>query len=241
MRYFGGKVRIAKQISDYLNQYVTQYTQYAEPFCGSCNVATKINIASKHLNDKNKYVIAMFKALQTGWLPPDFVSEEDYQFVKNNIDLDMALTGFIGHGCSFAGKFFGGYAHDNCERNYALEGKNSLFKKMPLLKTAVFTNRDFQDLNYNNFLIYADPPYKNTTPYNKKVTGIFPYDDFLIWVKKQSRCNLIFISEYKHNVPEDATIVLEIPSKTDIRGSANKQISTTEVLWTYNRKELLKV
>ncbi len=103
---------------------------------------------------------------------------------------------------------------------------------------ANFICQDFLELNFKNSLIYCDPPYKNTSPYNKKMVGEFPYDKFIEWVKKHSLNNIVLVSEYKYNVPEDAYIVLEIPSRTDIRGKDGKQIPTVEVLYTYN-KELL--
>ena len=37
---------------------------------------------------------------------------------------------FVGFGCSFAGKWFGGYARSNDKRNYAKMAKNSLNKKI---------------------------------------------------------------------------------------------------------------
>ena len=64
------------------------------------------------------------------------------------------------------------------------------------------------------------------------------FPSFLKWVKKQSKTNIVLVSEYKHNVPEDAKILLEINSKKDIRDKNGNQLRTTEVLWTYNTEEL---
>jgi len=182
----------------------------------------------------------MFKELQKGWTPPTIVSEEDYANTKKNQDKEPHVAGFIGFACSFAGKYWGGYARDSKggggNGNYALRGHNSILKKMEGLKDAQFTCRDFKDLDYENCLIYCDPPYKGTTPYYKKILGEFPYDDFIEWVKSQSKKNTVLISEYKHNVPEDAYILLEIPSKTSIRDKSGNVINTVEVLYTYNKE-----
>ena len=215
------------------------HTHYVEPFCGSVNVASKINIKNKILNDKNPYLIAMFKKLQEGWIPPTIVTEEDYANVKKNQDEEPHVAGFVGFACSFAGKYWGGYARDSKgggEGNYALRGHNSILKKMEGLQNAQFTCEDFKDLDYENCLIYCDPPYKGTTPYYKKILGEFPYDDFIEWVKSQSKKNTVLVSEYKHNVPEDAYILLEIPSKTSIRDKSGNVIDTVEVLYTYNKE-----
>jgi len=107
---------------------------------------------------------------------------------------------------------------------------------MKTLMKAEFTCKDFTDLNYENCIIYCDPPYKGTTPYYKKILGEFPYDKFLDWIHKQSKNNLILVSEYKHNVPEDATIVLEIPSRTSIRDKSGNVIETVEVLYTLSKQ-----
>jgi len=233
MRYFGGKQRISKQISELINK-INTYDKYVEPFCGSCNVASKIKIENKILNDKNKYLIEMFNALKCGWIPPDVVSEDDYKFTKENQDIIPCIAGFIGHACSNSGKYWGGYARDSTTRNYAENGKNSILKKMETLMDANFISRDFSSLDFKDCLIYCDPPYKETTPYNKNVVGTFQYDEFIEWVRKQSLNNLVLVSEYKHNTPDGAKIVLEIESKTDMRDKNGNRIPTIEVLWTFN-------
>jgi DNA adenine methylase len=179
----------------------------------------------------------MFNALKNDWLPPKNVSEEEYQLARKNQDKEPHIAGFIGFACSFAGKFWGGYARDSKgggTGNYALRGHNSILKKMETLKDAEFTCEDFTNLKYNNCMIYCDPPYKNTTPYYKKILGEFPYDKFLEWVKNQSKNNIVLVSEYKHNVPNSAYILLEIPSKTSIRDKDGNVIETVEVLYTLN-------
>lgn len=241
MQYFGGKQKISKHIAKVINSLNMSGFSYSEPFCGSCNVASKVNIKNKILNDKNPYLIAMFQALQDGWKPPIHVSEEEYIYIKNNQDESPPLSGFVGFACSFAGKYFGGYARDyRCENNgdFALRGYNNIMKKMETLKDSTFSCSDFRDLSYDNSIVYCDPPYKNTTPYCKNILGEFPYDDFLNWVVKQSKNNIVLVSEYKHNVPDGADIILEIPSKTGIRDKDNNSIRTIEVVYTYNKKEI---
>ena len=232
MRYFGGKQRISREVSSVLSSYNMEY--YAEPFCGSCNVASNVAIENKILNDKHVYLIEMFKALQNGWTPPETISEAQYKYIRNNLDEDKALSGFVGFGCSFAGKWFGGYARDTTTRNYTKNAQNSILKKMKTLQSAKFISKDFSELNFINTLVYCDPPYKNTTPYNKKLLGEFDYTGFIDWAKEQSKENIVIISEYKRNVPNEATIILEMRSKADIRDKEGKIIPTTEVLFTFN-------
>lgn len=237
MRYFGGKAKLASQISEYINNLGKDLniTQYAESFCGALNIASKVNIKNKILNDKNPYLIAMFKALQEGWIPPEIVTEEDYYLAKKNQDVEPHIAGFVGFACSFAAKFWGGYARDKLGiRNFASEGKIGILKKMKTLQDATFTCKDFLELDFENSIIYCDPPYKNTTPYYTQILGKFPYEEYLKWIKIQSKKNIVIASEYKHNVPDDSIILMEIPSKTDIRDKNGKAIETTEVIFTYN-------
>ena len=261
MQYFGGKQRISKPVSNYINQLLEDscviwaerqklkktlapssthththtHTHYAEPFCGACNIAVNVECEDKQLNDKHKYLIAMFQKLQKGWLPPKEVSEEYYYVAKKNQDNAPWLAGFVGFACSFAGKWWGGYARDNNGGNYALRGYNSILKKMQKLQNATFTCKDFTELEYEDTLIYCDPPYRNTTQYCKSILGSFDYDLFLNWARVQNNKegNLVLISEYKHNLPDDGKIVLEIPSRTSIRDKEGNVIETTEILFTF--------
>jgi hypothetical protein len=36
------------------------------------------------LNDKQEYLIELYKALQNGWTPPESLSEEQYRYVKEH-------------------------------------------------------------------------------------------------------------------------------------------------------------
>lgn len=241
MMYFGGKQRIAKQLASIINRIAicNNISTYVEPFCGACNIAERVNISKKILNDKHPYLIAMFKALQNGWIPPDDVSEELYTFVKNNKDIEPHLSGFVGFGCCFYSKFFRGYARGTYSngkpRNYAFIAKQSLIKSMPLLMDAIFTCNDFIDLTFDNCLIYCDSPYKNTTPYSVSLLGKFPYDKYLDWCRMHSKNNIVLISEYKKNVPDDGIILIEINSSTCVRNKKNKHINTIEALYTFNQ------
>ena len=129
--YLGGKSRLSKDISNVLNSNLKEEQTFVDLFCGSCNVIEKIKGNRIRIaNDKHKYLIEMWKAIQNGWIPPNDISEEEYKYIRENKNENMALTSFVGFGCSFAGKWFGGYARSNDKRNYAKMAKNSLNKKI---------------------------------------------------------------------------------------------------------------
>ena len=45
--------------------------------------------------DGNKALIAMYQALQDGWIPPDFVSEDEYNQVKLDCDKNSPMLAFV--------------------------------------------------------------------------------------------------------------------------------------------------
>ena len=235
MRYFGGKQRISKQLSQYLNSQLKDSQPFVDLFCGSCNIISKIDTDRLRIaNDKHKYLISMWKALQDGWQMPDNISEEEYKYIKDHKDENPALTGFVGFGLSYSGKWFGGYCRGGKDRNYCLNAKNSNNK---ILKN--ITDVKFYNLNYDEVpipdgaLVYCDIPYKNTTSYCKSEVGEFNHEEFYDWVRRNSDKYDIYVSEYKQNIPDDFTIVWEQNSKKDIRNKNNVREETVEVLIKY--------
>ena len=128
MQYFGGKQRISKPLSDFLNSQLKNNQTFVDLFCGSCNIVSKINDKRLRIaNDKHKYLIAMWKALQNGWNMPDSISEDEYKYIREHKDEDMALTGFVGFGLSYSGKWFGGYCRDKTNAEFTKRCGKSLY------------------------------------------------------------------------------------------------------------------
>lgn len=240
MHYFGGKFRISKPLSEFLNSQLTDDQIFVDLFCGSLNVATNIESDNLILNDRHYYLIQMWKRALEGWIPPTSVSEEEYQEIKKNPqDYDPALVGFVGFACSFSGKWWGGYCRDNTGRNYAKNGSNSILKKIGKLKdkNIQLFNKNYSEVNIpENSIVYSDIPYKNSTQYSKKEVGSFCHDSFYNWVRKAVRipkCK-IYISEYRNNVPDDFRVVWSHKSKKDIRNKNGIQEATNEVVIEYS-------
>lgn len=231
MQYFGGKAKVAKYIVPYLESVRKNDQPFLEPFVGGANIISKMS-GERYAYDFNEYLIEMYKSVQRGYELPDELSEERYRHVKDNKDEDKALTGFVGFGCSFAGKWFGGYARDKRKiRDYAYTAKKGLLKKVSTMNEVVFEYKDYKDIKPKNMLIYCDPPYKNTTcPYG---VPKFDTDEFWNVMRKWSLENDVYISEY--NAPEDFKCVLEIPTRTDIRDKNNNLSKRVEKLFIYNK------
>lgn len=238
MQYFGGKQRISKQLSSFLNNKLEKDQPFVDLFCGGCSIISKIDgDRVKIANDKHKYLISMWKELQKGWIPPDNLSKDEYIYIKENKDEQPFLTGFTGFGCSFAGKWFGGYAYNSEKRNYCLMSKNSCINKMNTLKNVIFLNLDYSEVNipYGS-MIYCDIPYQGTTQYCKNEVGIFNHEEFYQWVRENSNKYDIYISGYKNNIPIDFEIVWEIENRKAIRNAKNESIKTVEVLIKYKKQ-----
>lgn len=199
MQYMGGKSRISKQIAEVLNSAINKDTPFVSLFCGSCAIESKVQADVKILNDKHPYLIAMWQALQNGWTPPDVVTKEKYYRVKANMDENPALTGFVGFGCSFGGKWWGGYA--KCKRgdDYCGQAKRGLLKDFMGVQSATFTCLDYKDVEVpDGAVVYCDPPYVNTTGYT---VGQFDTNEFWDYMRQLSkRCN-VYISE--ESAPDD--------------------------------------
>lgn len=180
----------------------------------------------RYASDAHEDLILLLKAVQNGEELPDYITEEQYNQEKAS-KIPSALRAFIGFGCSFSGKFFGGYARDNTGRNYAKNCKNSLLKKKPFLQDVVFEFKDYRSWDVENFLIYCDPPYQGFTEYSIK----FDHDIFWETMRAWSQKNTVVISEY--SAPPDFKCVLEIPTKTDMHCASGQRI---EKLFTFSGK-----
>ena len=180
MQYMGGKSRIARQIAEFINEIPRRKVQNCQApgpdnhdYGGGGLTALLASFAKvqgfsrKILNDRHKYLIAMLQGVQNGYNLPESITPEEYRYIRDHKDEDPALAGFVGFGCSFGGKWFGGYARNASGTNYALQSKRSLLKDMATLQDAHFVCEDYRRVCIPpGAVIYADPPYNNTTGYS---------------------------------------------------------------------------
>lgn len=215
MRYFGGKSRIGREIADHINRVPSLHT-YWEPFCGGCSVIEHVRAPERVASDLHESLILLWKALQEGWEPPDTVTEEQYDYAK--LMETSALKAFIGFGCSNSGKWFGGYARENTARNFAMNAKRSLARKLKSLGDVEFYRDSYNEVGFpEGWVIYCDPPYGNTTGFS---TGKFDHEKFWDWARKASENNVVLVSEYE--APEDFAVVWEKEVKTDMNKADGK-------------------
>lgn len=234
MHYFGGKAKIAKELSQYINSILKPGQTFVDLFCGSCNVVSKIDSNRIRIaNDIHYELIEMWKAIQSNQDLPSIITEEQYKDIRYN-DHPAWLKGFVGFGCSYSGKWWGGFARSNPKnRNYCLNAKNSTLRKVSGIKDVEFHNKQYYDVNIpEGSLVYCDIPYKNTTKYS---TGHFDHDKFYTWAKENSHKYTILVSEYEDNIQDGWDVIWKMDSKQDIHSKIGKK-HTVEILVKLNEK-----
>ena len=235
MRYVGGKYKISKPISETILSYRENENTFVSLFCGSCAVETKIGKTKIFdniiLNDIHPYLIAMYKEYIQGRKFPEQVSKEEYTYVREHKDEDPALTGFVGFGCSFGGKWFGGYGRNvKTKRNLASEAIHSLDRDIGNLLNAKFYCEDYKNIVIpNNSIVYCDPPYVGTTGYRS--VEKFNTNEFWDYIRQISKNNKVFVSE--QTAPDDFVPVWEKEIKRHIDVNIYKRFKVTEKLYIY--------
>lgn len=230
MRYQGGKSKTAKQIAVEIASRRGGRNTLVSLFCGACSVEAKLAKYFEKVicNDNHKYLIALLKGVQSGYELPDYISEEQYQYTRNHMDEDPVLTGFVGFGSSFGGKFFGGYGRSK-NRSHANESKRALLRDNERLKNAIFTCYDYRNVELPyGCVIYADPPYDGTTQYNNET---FNTRAFWLYARETSKNHLMFISE--QHAPDDFVSIWSHCITRTLDANKDNQFTATEHLYIH--------
>lgn len=222
MRYMGGKARIAPKIVAYLESIRKPGQAYLEPFVGAANVISKMS-GKRYGSDSHEDLILLLIAVRDGTIElPEVVSEELYKSLRHAEP--SALRGFVGFGCSFGGKWFGGYARSKKEPNFAATSKRSIENKP--LKGIKFSLGDYRTLRPAGMLIYCEPPYAGTTSFKGQQ---FDSGEFWENARKWSRTNTVIVSEYA--APSGLECVAEFPTYSTMTQAATEGDRRTEKLF----------
>jgi len=201
MKYMGSKARHSKELLPIILADRKPGQCYVEPFVGGANIIDKVD-GWRIANDYNPYLMAMWRAISEGWLPPRLVTEDMYK----DLQISRPITpecGYIGFALSFGGKFFGGYRRDvagtkGCLENMETQSRRSyqsMIKQAQSLIGVDFRNQSYLNLDIpDESLIYCDPPYAGTTGYK---TGSFDHMAFWQWCDQMHDAgHSVFVSEY---------------------------------------------
>lgn len=216
MQYFGGKARLAPRLVPVLQAALSQrpYTVYWEPFCGALNTFYRINFPHRIASDACEPLIALYQYMQGGGTLPTTVSEADYAQAKAGNCPDW-YRAFVGFGCSFAGKWFGGYARGGHGAD-AATAQRSLGRKFGRNYAGSYeiVGDILNGAVRARYLIYCDPSYAGTTGYTA-VPGRWDASAFWAWAQQQARQHTVWVSEYACPVPH--RLVAAWPHRTDMR------------------------
>lgn len=233
----GSKRRIADEILPIILKGRKPNQWFVEPFCGGCNITERVT-GKRIANDIHPELIAMYKALQDGWLPPKRITEEEYKRI-------MAaglpeLKGYAGFTHSFGGKYGSTYRRNKGSRfgssakgrydNISYVGQQAYdmaINQIKDLHDVTFVNGPYYDLVIpKNSIVYCDPPYAGTSEY---VTAKFNSTNFFQWCRVQKEeGHTVFVSEY--NAPDDFKCVWSREVKTHL--NSHRAFSVTEKLYT---------
>jgi len=85
MKYMGSKARFVKEILPILLKYRKENQWFVDLFCGGCSIAQEVD-GKVIANDKNKYLIAMFKGLQNDIDFPKIICKDLYSKARNEFN-----------------------------------------------------------------------------------------------------------------------------------------------------------
>lgn len=194
MQYLGGKSAIASKLADFIKQRHPEAKRVIEPFCGggAMTVALAQRFETVEASDVHPDLILMWQALKEGWQPPGQLTEREYMELKTAAP--SALRGFAGFGCSYGGKWFGGFAR-SVGRSHVDESKRGMLHDAALMQNVNFQNRDFSTSSVQaGDVVYCDPPYVETTKYASNFSSYKFWFTVRNWTKLGAH---VYVSEYR--------------------------------------------
>lgn len=196
MRYLGGKARQAKWIRDEILKLRGSRQIYIEPFTGGGSVLASVAPHFPYVigSDIVPDLIELYRAVQSGWIPPTELTKEQYEFLRGSDP--SALRAWAAFAASYNGKFFAGYGPAASGRNYLEESKNAMLKKSAGFKHVFFDCCSY-DMHSpdSSCVVYCDPPYADTEMYQ----GAPQFDHARFWATMDAWTStgaLVLVSEY---------------------------------------------
>lgn len=239
MKYMGSKARFAKEILPIILKDREENQWFIDLFCGGCSISQEVD-GKVIANDKNKYLVALFKGLQENKDRPIIITKELYSKARaeynngTNIELDDFMIGWVGWMGSYNGRFFdGGYSgHDINGRDYISEQIRNTEKQIDKIKHIKFFSQDYSMFDFKELcIIYCDIPYKDTKQY--ATSKDFNHKNFWQWCREMSiKGHTVFVSEY--NAPDDFECVWQ--KETTNSMNTTKTYKPIEKLFKFSAK-----
>ncbi len=241
MYFMGGKKVIGKEISKVIKEVIMQgdtHRPYMEPFVGMCGIMLHMTEAGQRpcfAFDLQPDLIALWQDICQGWHPPQkAISKAEYDQWRQEAQ-PSSMRAFVGYGCSYSGKFFGGYIKANSKETPRWEkNRLSLERVIPHIAGADirFQQADYRDLDLSQFpretVIVCDPPYFQTTGFS---VGSFDHQEFWNLMREWSRTNDVIICEQQ--APEDFVSIWQRPITRNMHFKDHNQQAKMEHLFIH--------
>lgn len=207
----GSKGIISKKLLTEMLPHRKPGQTWVEPFVGSGGIIQ--HVTGKRIGgDVDECMVAFLNKIRDGWVPEP-INREDYNHVKNNkSEYAPEFLAYVGYGCSFGAKWFGGFAKSSDGRDYSREAIRSIHKQAPMLYGAEFCHAPYNELNIpEGSFIYCDPPYQGAAKYKNSID----HTAFWQWCRDMTADgHTVFVSEY--SAPDDFTCVFELVHRTTL-------------------------
>ena len=221
MAYLGGKSKGYQHIINILNSKCFDNFDYLEPFIGYAHILRRVKHKRSYIaGDSNLFLYTLLDYIQNSNNDYPNITKEEYYLLKNdNSSRNLLRKSFAAFTYSYNGKEFAGYTGKLHGRNYPKERKRYYDQ---LRNNDTFMNTDIRHVVYDKFkpknkLIYCDPPYESTTSYK---TGYFDHEKFWDIMRKWSKNNYVFVSEYK--APNDFILISSTRKRGSLSGKGSK-------------------
>lgn len=235
MVFQGSKTKYTKYIIPILQEYLNKgnYKGFIDAMCGGCNVIDKIDYHTKIAYDIDKCLIDLYiQAQKEDFNFPDEITREMWDSCKDEPDKNPDwLVALVAYFTSYSARGFKGGWAMNGTRDFYHERLKNFKAQLPMLKDVKFEAKDLQDLDCEGYLIYLDPPYKDTKPYDS--TDHFDTLKFWDKVRELSKKNTVIISE--QIAPSDFESIWSISTSRNCFGS--KLTAASEHLFTLKKSQ----
>lgn len=245
MRYFGGKAVVGKRLSAEIINYIIKKntkkkidfdnTVYIELFCGACGILRYMAPYFKkcYANDIHKDLIMLLKSVKNGTFKNPKITREkwlEYKYSKKS----SANRAFAGFANSYGGVWFNGYINDNGDNN-DME-YSSLVRLSPKLQNTLFSNKnyinflkEFEFDKNKNYVIYMDPPYKNTScqPWET-----FDSNEFWEITRKLGKLPNITVIVSEVSAPKDFKCFFKLERRNGMHNITSDKLIIKEKLYT---------
>lgn len=245
MQYNGGKNYTIKRhgMGDFWRSYLASVPvkRFVDVCCGSGAVASFVASIRPDIeivcNDVHPAAVALLRGVaREGWVPPTTLTEEEYGVLRDASRRGEVspLIGFAGFGCSFGGKYFGGYGRPHpSQMNKPGAAATALLKDAPHLARADFYNLDYAALVdaagvREGDVWYVDPPYAGTTGYAG--TPKFDHSRFWQWATDLSRVVSVLVSEFA--APPTWSPIWSVKRKLEARGKGGLILERIDQVFT---------